>query len=64
MFDDLLQLLDSALRAAPLAIAVIGANFCLRALLVLVATFGRGEHGKSAYRVLKVLSRRKRPRGS
>lgn len=62
--DYLSQLLDAAPPASAVALSAISAHYCLRVFLAIVATFGRGEPRKNAERVLKLLVRPKRPRGS
>ncbi|MCT1364037.1 MULTISPECIES: hypothetical protein [unclassified Microbacterium] len=64
MSDYLSQLLDAAPPASVVALVAVSAHYCLKVLLAIMATFGRGERRKNAERVLKLLVRPKRPRGS
>ncbi|UIN31299.1 hypothetical protein [Microbacterium binotii] len=62
--DYLSQLLDAAPPASAAALVAVAAHYGLKLLLAIVATFGRGERRENAERVLKLLVRPKRPRGS
>lgn len=64
MPDYLSQLLAAASPASIVASVAVGAHYFLKVLLAMVATFGWGEPRKNAERVLKLLARSKRPRGS
>ena len=64
MPDYLLQLLAAAPPASVIALATVSAPYCVKGFLAMVATFGRGEPRRNAERVLKILVRPKRPRGS
>lgn len=62
---DYLSLLTAAAPPAVVTLtAAVSARSCLIVLLAMVATFGRGKPRKNAERVLKLLARPKRPRGS
>jgi hypothetical protein len=62
--DYLSQLLDAAPQASVVTLTAVSAHFCLKAFLAIVATSRWGEPRENAFRVLKLLSRPKRPRGS
>lgn len=61
VFDELLPVLDNVrLDVIFVVVLMMGvAHFCLIALVATVATFGRGQRSDNAYRVLKILTRRK-----
>lgn len=56
---DLLPLIDGFAPTSLLAVSLAVAYFCLVALVASVATFAHAERSKNAYRVLKLLTRRK-----
>jgi len=62
VFDALLLTFDEFAPTTMLASVVATVYVLLIALVTIVATFGRGERSKNAYRVLKVLTRRKQDR--
>lgn len=61
VLDELIPVLDNVpLDAIFVVVLMMGvAHFCLVALVATVATFGRGQRSDNAYRVLKILTRRK-----
>lgn len=62
MFDALRLIFDGFAPTTLLASFFATVYVLLITLVAVVATFGRGQRGKNAYRVLKVLTRRKRDR--
>lgn len=56
---DLLPFIDGFAPTSWLAALLAVGYFCLIALMAIVAAFARGERRENAYRVLKVLTRRK-----
>lgn len=59
MSIDLLPLVAGLGPTSLLAAILASAYFCLIAIMALVAAFAHGERSDSAFRVLKVLTRRK-----